>query len=337
MITQTPSRIGWRRIVAALEATADLDAVEAACAGFPDALRLAPGRWIRALMEGRAEPRLRICRAVDLALFDVDLPGDRLAWTDAPELAQVTVLRVMDERLDDDGVERWRLGSNNSRVTELALGGGITDRGARALAGDERLANLESLALFRNRIGPEGVAALIGSPRLGRRLGRLLLGRNALGEAGAEALASDTAIADLALLDLDCNRLDGAAIRALTQAPLLSGVRTLNLSNNPIGPEGCAALAACPHLRALEVLFLHGCGLDDDAAALLLRAPFMARLRNLALSDNALSMTTIERIAARRDFRPDELDICHNHFAETEAEATLRAAPSLAGLRRLCL
>jgi hypothetical protein len=227
--------------------------------------------------------------------------------------------------------------SNNSQLTELALGGGITDRGARRLAKDERLANLRSLALFRSQIGPDGIAAITGSAKLGPGLRRLLLGRNKLGEAGAIALSGPTGITDLELLDLDCNRLDGASIRALVRAPLLAGVRTLNLSNNPIGPEGCAALAACPHLGSLEQLFLHGCQLDDSSVALLLRAPFMARLRNLALSENQLSLATVERIAGSSDLRPDELDICHNHFSEAEATATLRAAPLFTGLRRLCV
>lgn len=341
---RAPSLVAWRRITAALDAETDparldaaLSAVDSVCAVYPDRIRLAPGRWIRPLFNGHAEPRLRVCRAVEITLHDVDLPGDRFAWTDAPDLAGVTVLRVCDERIDDSTVERWLGSANNSRITELTLGGGLTDRGACCLASDARLSNLESLALFRNAIGSEGLAALIGSPRLGSALRRLLLGRNQLGETGAKALAGKTTLGNLALLDLDCNRLDGAAIRALVRAPLLSGVRKLNLSNNPVGAEGCAALAACPHFDKLEELLLHDCQLDDEAVALLLRAPFMPQLRNLALSANVLSITTIERIAACHDFHPDELDICHNRFGEAEAEAVLRAAPLSAGLRRLCL
>ena len=151
------------------------------------------------------------------------------------------------------------------------------------------------------------------------------------------ALAGRTSICGLELLDLDCKGLDGPAVEALVGAPLLRGVRTLNLSNNPIGRQGCAALAACPRLGDLEVLFLHGAGLDDEAAELLLRAPWLPRLRNLALSENALSMTTIERLIGRGDLGLRELDICHNRFAETEAEPALRSAPQFAGLQRLCL
>lgn len=339
-----PSLVTWRRIVAALDAETDhegldaaLTAVDAACAGIPDKIRLAPGRWVRKLLDRLTEPRLRVCRALDLTLHDVDLPGDRLAWTDAPELAHLRILRVSDDRFGDGGLERWLRSSNNLRPIELALGGGITDRGARLLAADSRLLDLESLAVFRNRIGPEGLAALIGSPKLARKLRRLLLGRNLFGEAGARALTGETTIEDLALLDLDCNRLDGAAMRALVHAPLLSGVRTLNLSNNPIGAEGCAALSTCPNLDKLEVLLLHDCQLDDDAVAPLLEGALLSRLKNLALSANSLSMKTVERIASRGDFCPRELDICHNRFHEAEADVVLRCAPLFTSLRRLCL
>jgi hypothetical protein len=341
---RVPSLVAWRRIVAALDEQtnpeqldAELAAVELACADFPDRLRPAPGRWLRQLFGGSPEPRLRVTRAIDVALQGAEISGDRLAWSDAPELAQATIVRVFDEQLGDAGLARWLRSSSHPRITDLALAGGITDRGASQLAHDPRLEGLSSLALFRNAIGPEGLAELIESPRLRGNLHRLLLGRNRLGEPGARALAGATAIEGLELLDLDCNRLEGPAVAALVEAPLLRGVRTLNLSNNPIGAQGCAALAACPHLGGLETLFLHGAGLDDDAVARLLRAPWMPRLRNLALSDNLLSMATIEQLADRRDLGLTELDICHNRFAETEAEPVLQGAPQFAGLSRLCL
>lgn len=134
----------------------------------------------------------------------------------------------------------------------------------------------------------------------------------------------------------DCNRLGGAAIAALVTGPLLDGVKLLNLSNNPIGALGCAALAGCPGLAGLEVLYLHGCGLDDAAASALLAAPWLPRLANLALSANALSMATVDRLAGHGGLALGELDICHNPgILEAAAEPVLRAA--LAGMHRLCL
>ncbi|MDC0667772.1 hypothetical protein [Nannocystis radixulma] len=342
LLAGRPSLAGWRRLTAALDAQTDpaalardLDRIEAACAGWPDALRRAPGRWVRDRFEGRAQPRLRVTRAIDLALMGPDIPGDRLAWADAPELAAATVVRIFDDRLGDAGLARWLSSTNNLRPVELALASGITDRGAAQLAADPRREHWRSLALFRDALGPDCLAALIAAPM--PRLRRLLLGRNLFGEPGARALAGATAIADLELLDLDCDDLDGPAARALCDAPLLAGVRTLNLSNNPLGADGCAALADCPQLADLEVLHLHDCRLDDAAAARLLRAPWLPRLRSLSLSANALSMATIHQLAERRDLVLDELDICHNPFDAGHAESRLRSAPQLSGLRRLCL
>lgn len=330
----------WRRLTLAIDplAGADLartiDALDAACERWPDALRLAPGRWLRDRIEGRPQPRLRLARALDLTLQG-PLSGDRLAWTDAPELARATILRVFDDRLDDAGLARWIEGPSNPRPRELALASGLTDVSARRIVADPRAPHLERLALFRGALGPAGLQALLAAPP--PRLRRLLLGRNLFGEPGARALAGPTALAHLELLDLDCNRLDGPALRALARAPLLAGVRVLNLSNNPIGAEGCAALADSPHLGRLEVLYLHGCALDDAALAPLLAAPWISGLKNLALSDNALTRAAVDRIAGRLDLGLDELDLCHNHFDPQDAAARLHAAPHTARLRRLCL
>ena len=335
-----PSLASWRRLTAALDDVTsaglapELLAVEAACAGWPDALRLAPGRWLRTRLEGRPEPRLQVARAVDLELVGAKV-ADRHAWADAPELAAATVLRVHDERASA-GLDRWLAGPNNATCRELTLALGLGDADVARLVEDPRLAGVRRLGLFRNAIGPPGLAALLASPRLGS-LRALLLGRNQLGEPGAAALAGATALRGLDLLDLDCDRLGGPAIATLADAPLLADVRVLNLSNNPIGSAGCAALAGSSRLGALEVLYLHGCDLDDDAVAELARAPWLARLRNLALSANRLTMRTVGRLADLCGHELAELDICHNSFSATQAEPVLRAAPRLAGLGRLCL
>lgn len=336
-----PSLARWRALVQALDAIADdspeldsaLARVEQTCTDVPDRLRRAPARWLAQRFAGRPQPRLRIARCLELALQG-EVPGDRGAWADAVELAELTIVRVFDDRLGDAGLARWLRSPSHAGVRELALASGITDAGARALADDPRLAALDSLALFRNSIGAGGLAALCR--RLPATLRRLLLGRNALGEAGMRALADASSRVQLDLLDLDANGLAGAAIEALVEAPLLRGARALNLSNNAIARTGCLALARC-EFAALDELFLHGCSLDDEALAPLFEAPWLPRLRNLALSDNALSLHTIRRLAACRELGLRELDICHNPFDVDAATRALRSAPQLAALGRLCV
>ena len=64
-----PTLAAWRRITAALDDApddhlpADLAAVAAACATWPDAVRRAPGRWLRDRIDGRPQPRLTVTRA----------------------------------------------------------------------------------------------------------------------------------------------------------------------------------------------------------------------------------------------------------------------------------
>ena len=70
----------------------------------------------------------------------------------------------------------------------------------------------------------------------------------------------------------------------------------------------------------------------------MLASPLLARLRNLALSENALGDATVRRLAScERLSWLEELDVCHNQFDALAAETRLRAAPALAGLRRLCV
>lgn len=336
-----PSAARWRALVQALDAIADdspsLDAaiarVEEACTDVPDRLRRVPARWLAQCMAGQVQPRLRVARALDLVLQG-EVPGDRGAWADAPALAGLAIVKVFDDRLGDAGLARWLCAGGHAQVRELALASGITDAGARALADDPRLAGLASLALFRNAIGPDGVAALLG--RVPATLQRLSLARNALGEPGMRALAGPSALTRLELLDLDANALDGAAIEALVASPLLRGARVLNLSNNRIGLAGCRALARA-ELERVEVLYLHGCSLDDAAAAALLDAHWLPQLHELALSDNALSLRTIAALTARRELGLRELDICHNPFDVEAATHALRSAPQFAALRRLCV
>jgi hypothetical protein len=340
-LSETPASLAaWRRVTAVLDGasddalTRDLQLVADACAGWPDAVRRAPGRWLRDRMDGRPQPRLHVARAIDLSLFG-DTAGDRLAWADAPELAAATILRIFDDRFDDAGLARWLGSPNNPHPVELALGANLGDRGVQRLVTDPRVSGLRSLALYRNVLGPAGIAALLDASM--PYLRRLVLARDAIDLLGAEALAGPTTLAQLELLDLHGNRLDGPAVRALTRAPLLAGLRSLNLSHNAIGAEGCAALAACPHLAELDVLYLHDCDLDDDAVAGLLRAPWLSHLSCLALSANLLTSASVTRLVDHRALALRELDVCQNAFDSQAAEERLRAAPPLAGLRRLCV
>jgi len=243
LLAGRPSLLAWRRLCVGLDAlegaalTDMLAQIELDCAAWPASVRPAPGRWLRDLLDGRVQPRLQVARAIDLTLCEVQIAGDRLAWTDASVLAAATIVRVLDDHLGDAGVRRWLGSANNLRVETLALATRIGDGGAELLAADLRREGVRSLALFLNDLGAAGITALLAASWPALR--RLLLGRNRLGVAGARALAGATQIRELELLDLDCDRLNGAAIEQL-------------ITRSTAGPRVSCAAYAVNRLSSVE-------------------------------------------------------------------------------------
>ena len=120
--------------------------------------------------------------------------------------------------------------------------------------------------------------------------------------------------------------------RAVSRAPRAEP------EQQPHRPCGMRRARGVPWLRRPSALVLHGCALGDDDVLEMLASPLLARLRNLALSENALGDATVRRLAScERLSWLEELDVCHNQFDALAAETRLRAAPALAGLRRLCV
>jgi uncharacterized protein (TIGR02996 family) len=149
------------------------------------------------------------------------------------------------------------------RLAHLDLGfNEIQDHGARALA-DHPWRGLTSLVLSHGEITDAGFLALFASDALVHRLTRLELQYNAMGDAGASALAA-VLPAGLTLLNLSKNGIGPAGAEALAHSPSLSGLLDLDLEGNPIGPAGARALADSPHLGRLARLTL---GSRDAGAA----------------------------------------------------------------------
>ena len=269
-LKRAPSRIAWRELTTAIdecseEALATVQKeIEIALAAWPDTVRLVPGRWLRALSERGVCRALTLCRSIDVVLNGLEGVSDPARWTDAPELAHCSIIRVVHEDAPTSAIERFIRRPTQIALAELSLGLSLGGEAIVALRESGLLSHVSRLGLSRNAIGPVGIDALIAPSRGPWRVERLLLGRNRLERRGALALAQPSALSVDGVLDLDCNRLDGEAIRALAAAPILVGVSTLNLSNNPVGREGCAALASSPSLTGLRQLFLHDCGLEDD-------------------------------------------------------------------------
>jgi hypothetical protein len=100
--------------------------------------------------------------------------------------------------------------------------------------------SLEELTVSRGRLGPEGAAGLAAAPF--RRLRRLGLYGNRLGDDGVVALARTPALATLRALDLRYNEIGNVGALVLAESPHLTGIEWLDLRDNRFGDRAACAL-----------------------------------------------------------------------------------------------
>ncbi|MEO8700605.1 MAG: TIGR02996 domain-containing protein [Kofleriaceae bacterium] len=211
---------------------------------------------------------------------------DRLVT--APWAADLTVLELESRWVDD----------NSGYNDDPRLGPG----GARELV---RLLKLEVLNVDRQRIGAAAFVTLVtGLPALRELsavecgiatldgivkptgLTRLVLNRNAIGDAGARLIAARCP--HLQDLVLDTCELGSGALAALTSSPLWHELRSLDVSRNPLGVSAMRTLAAAPPPPHLHTLRIADADLDEAAGAVLAKIAWLATLFELDLSGNIL-------------------------------------------------
>ena len=237
--------------------------LDCAALGFVEELSLAGGE----LGNGGVyhlvrSPHLRRLRALDLSFNGLDDAGVRFLAGSAA-LPRLERLALNDNgHITWDGVTALAASPYLAGLTDLDLGGNdVNDAGVRALAASTTLGRLSGLKLAGNHVGDGGVAALVGSPlfrRLLARDGRIDLRANAVGPAGAEALAASADLARATALDLDKNYLGDRGAAALAVSPAAARLKRLRLSRNQITDAGAFALSdaltrGLPGLRTIDV------------------------------------------------------------------------------------
>src|SRR5262249_52821089 len=90
----------------------------------------------------------------------------------------------------------------------------LGDEEAAALAACRHLSGLTSLYLQNNRIGPDGIDALLRSPHLGP-MERLGLNDNPIGDTGVARLSASPWLRRLVFLDLERSNLSDDALESL--------------------------------------------------------------------------------------------------------------------------
>jgi uncharacterized protein (TIGR02996 family) len=217
--------------------------------------------------------------ALDLGFNDIGSPGLR-ALADSPGLGGLRSLRVNDNP-------------------------GIEASGIRAVAESPYLAALADLDLSGNGLSAGALLPLLeGWP--GRRLGRLVLAGNRLGNEGTAAFVASLVFTRMAerdgMIDLRRVEMGPAGARALADSPALRAVESLDLEGNMLGDAGLAALAASPFLPRLQVLSLRENRIGNDSVTALARSPLMQSLRVIDLTGNLITQDSQDRLheASRR-------------------------------------
>jgi hypothetical protein len=161
----------------------------------------------------------------------------------------------------------------------------LGDDGVRALVSAPRSAAVEHLSLASCAIGAPGVRAIVEAPSW-RTLAHLDLGWNPLGADGAAELARATAPAALHTLHLEYADLDPSSLAAIEW---LDDLIAIDLSFNPLDAQVMRRLART-RLRSLVV----SSATTDSAIAEL--APLVPRLARLDVSHNPLGAGALARM-----------------------------------------
>jgi hypothetical protein len=118
----------------------------------------------------------------------------------------------------------------------------------------------------------------------------LEMGRNPLGQAGAEAIARCGRLSGVEILYLPEAGINGPGVAAIYAGESKLGrVRDLSLNGNPLGDEGAEAIARSPKAKELNHLWLAKVGLTDRGAVALAESPHLAALEDLSVDGNQLT------------------------------------------------
>ncbi|MFJ4776577.1 gala protein [Streptomyces sp. NPDC088762] len=197
--------------------------------------------------------------------------------------------------------------------------------------------------LCKQGLGPLGAARLLPAAAASVHATHLLLGTNAIGDAGARTLAGAlTGGHGLHTLYLGCNRIGPDGVSALAGALTEdTTVRALWLKRNPLFGDGARTLAALLRRNgSLRTLDLVNTGIGADGVRLLLDALLDRAhpLERLFLGGNGLGPDAAPLLAALiRDAGVRELYVPANHLGDQGAAALATAAAASAHPVRLGL
>ncbi|MBM3979451.1 MAG: TIGR02996 domain-containing protein [Planctomycetes bacterium] len=285
-----------------------------------------------------ASPLLAGVRELDLC--NADLGGAGLAaLARSPHLARLEALDLGFNGLDDDGVTALAVSSGFADLAALALNDNdrISGDGLKALAESPFFAGLTALDVSGNDINEHGLRALAASANL-PRLRAFRAHGNSFGDAGLAALVGSPLFARMvktgAAVELRANAIGAAGAAALASCPALAGCAALDLSTNYLGDAGLAALLRSRNLGALRVLRLARNQITDAgiAAARDLLDSLLDRVAVLDLSNNRLTRVGLSILSAVRGARAARVEVGGNVQTAPAGDAPVAVADPIDGV-----
>jgi hypothetical protein len=225
------------------------------------------------------------------------------------------------------------------------------------------------LDLCKQNLGSSGAGVVLRALHHQTAIDAVLLGTNAIGDAGALEVAQLIRAAKLETVYLGCNAIRAAGVEHLASAlETDTRVRALWLKRNPLGAAGIHRLARMLErnstLRTLDIvntspdhdslvdllavvathpslehLYLSGNGIDTDEGDAVAGTLENPRLKGLYLSVNHLGDAGAERLAAalRRNRTLEQLGLASNGIGDVGVEAICNALETHPSLRTLDL
>lgn len=265
-------------------------------ASWPDALRVAPRRWVDALVQGERVPQIGIARhlrysgSVRLAQGQEDF-GEFPAYV-TPGTHFFTLVQQLEGKEVSTLIQSpWIEELGSLELVGHRLGDAVTARLARA----KHLVNLRELVLSSNHLSSRSVKALARAPALAM-LHHLNLARNRIDDAGFVALVTHMPL--LKTLDVLQNVVGAQGAITLARDGVCHELEVLNLRRNPIGPDGFAALCKSDRFSRLHTLDVRGCDLTEASARLLATSSSFPSLKSVRVSVSEVGVEGINMLLA---------------------------------------
>lgn len=271
-IHEGPSPKSWAIVCASLDRIDDAQKLEPLIAfadkyvqAWPGALRVAPASWWIDLLHDRPQPRWRLARALHLKRRELPAELDvARALSEHAATRQLTHLALAGLELGDEAIATIIASSRVAQLESLDVSANVLGPAAVAAFGRSNLARLELLDLSGNNFDARSIAVLFSQLRPNGRLSAvrsLRLRACALDLDAARAIAEAEGLMHLAELELSYNALGDRGAGAIAASPFASKLHHLGLKRTELGALGLKALLASSSLAGASALDLRENGL----------------------------------------------------------------------------